>query len=164
MEHELIQNIDLLHTTELGAQRVKRNLGLEVEDMVAWCKQIILQADDNAIMRKGKNWYVSVEGAVITVNAKSYTILTAHKPREQPVQLRETAETPDQAIASFTQEDLQEALRAIQSTIGKCEKALPKLSVGKSQHTLTVRRIRALQIAVALISRELEDVPRKRTP
>jgi hypothetical protein len=39
----------------------------------------------------------------------------------------------------FTKEDLEEALRAIASTISKCEKAQPKLRHGSSQHTLLVR-------------------------
>ena len=55
----------------------------------------------------------------------------------------------------WTQDELAEALRAIESTIGKCEKVQPKLRVGTSQHTLLVRRIKALRIASALIAREL---------
>ena len=58
----------------------------------------------------------------------------------------------------FTKEELEEALRAIESTIGKCEKAQPKLKQGTSQHTLLVRRIRALNIASSLITRELESI------
>lgn len=56
---------------------------------------------------------------------------------------------------AFTKEELQEALRAIASTIGKCEKVQPKLKPGTPQHTLLVRRIKALYIASALIKREL---------
>lgn len=56
----------------------------------------------------------------------------------------------------YTSQELAEADRAIQSTIAKCEKVLPKLKPGTSQHTLLVRRIRALQISVELIRRELE--------
>ena len=33
------------------------------------------------IVRSGKNWYVSVKGAVITVNAHSCTIITAHRAK-----------------------------------------------------------------------------------
>ncbi len=55
----------------------------------------------------------------------------------------------------FAKDDLEEALRAIVSTIGKCEKVQPKLRPGTSQHTLLVRRIKALRIAAALIEREL---------
>lgn len=55
----------------------------------------------------------------------------------------------------FTKEELEEALRAITSTISKCEKAQPKLKPGTPQQTLLERRIKALQIASALIKREL---------
>ncbi|MDR1156679.1 MAG: DUF3781 domain-containing protein [Oscillospiraceae bacterium] len=75
--NELIKNIDLLHTTELGAERIKRNLGLTADDVVGWCRQSILSTEN--IQRKGKNWYVYVDNSIITVNAYSYTIITAHK-------------------------------------------------------------------------------------
>ena len=54
----------------------------------------------------------------------------------------------------YTKEELQEALRAIASTISKCEKVQPKLKEGTPQHTLLKRRIKALQIASTLIQRE----------
>jgi hypothetical protein len=57
----------------------------------------------------------------------------------------------------FTKEELEEALRAIDSAIGKCEKVYPKLKVGTSQHTLLVRRIKAFQIATSLIAQALEN-------
>jgi hypothetical protein len=43
---------------------------------VAWCRKQIKNADD--IARKGKNWYVHTGDSVITINAHSYTIITAH--------------------------------------------------------------------------------------
>jgi hypothetical protein len=58
---------------------------------------------------------------------------------------------------TFSTEDLDEALRAIASTISKCEKVQPKLKRGTSQHTLIARRIKALYIASALIQRELDS-------
>lgn len=57
---------------------------------------------------------------------------------------------------SDRQHDLQEALRAINSTIGKCEKAQLKLREGTPQHTLTKRRLEAFYIAVQLIENEME--------
>lgn len=60
----------------------------------------------------------------------------------------------------FTDHDLREALRAITSTISKCEKALVKLEAqdrGLSQRTLLKNRIAAFQIAVVLITRELGE-------
>lgn len=59
-------------------------------------------------------------------------------------------------MENFTKEDLEEALRAIVSTISKCEKVQPKLKPGSSQNTLLTRRIKALYIASALIEKELE--------
>jgi hypothetical protein len=57
----------------------------------------------------------------------------------------------------FSKEELEEARRAIASTISKCEKVRPKLKRGSAQHTLLVRRIRALRVASALIQRELDE-------
>lgn len=62
-------------------------------------------------------------------------------------------------MENFTKEELEEALRAIISTISKCEKVQPKLKPGTSQHTLLIRRIKALRIASSLITRELESIP-----
>ena len=58
-------------------------------------------------------------------------------------------------MSEFTKEELEEALRAITSTISKCEKVQPKLKEGTSQHTLLVRRIKAFNIASMLLKREL---------
>lgn len=54
-----------------------------------------------------------------------------------------------------TAHELREVCRSIASTLMKCEKALEKLTPGKSQHTLTARRIAAFQIALELIDRAL---------
>ena len=76
--NDLIRNIDKLHTTEMGAGRIRRNLSIDVQDVVEWCRFKIL--DTSAVIeRKGKNWYVNVEHCEITVNAHSYTIITAHR-------------------------------------------------------------------------------------
>lgn len=69
---------DKIHTTEMGVVRIKKNLSLETEDVVSWCRERILEKDA-IIERKGKNWYVTVGDCKITVNAHSYTIITAHK-------------------------------------------------------------------------------------
>ncbi len=60
-------------------------------------------------------------------------------------------------MEDYTKEDLEEALRAIDSTIGKCEKVQPKLKEGTSQHTLLLRRIKAFNIASSLIKQALEN-------
>lgn len=76
MNNDLLTNLDKIHTTELGNERIRKNLRLDTSDAVNWCKQKIENAND--IMRKGKNWYVNVDNIVITINAHSYTIITAH--------------------------------------------------------------------------------------
>lgn len=63
-------------------------------------------------------------------------------------------------MSDYTEHDLREALRAITSTIGKCEKALEKLEVqdkGVSQRTLLKNRIKAFHIAADLIKREIGE-------
>lgn len=75
---ELIENIDKLHTTEMGAGRIKKNLQIEAEDIVSWCRTRILE-EDAKIERRGKNRYAIVDGWRITVHAHSYTIITAHR-------------------------------------------------------------------------------------
>ena len=76
--NDLITNLDKLHTTELGIVRIKRNLSLQTENVVECCRQRI-GFPHAVITRKGKNWYVEADDCVITVNAHSYTIITAHK-------------------------------------------------------------------------------------
>jgi len=62
----------------MGVDRIKRNLNLENIDVVEWCKLRILK-ENALIIRKGKNWYVTSGNCVITVNASSYTIITAKR-------------------------------------------------------------------------------------
>lgn len=73
----LLSNIDKIHTTEMGVDRIKKNLKLDTDDVVEYCKNKILNKDCK-IYRQGKNWYCEVENIKITINAHSYTIITAH--------------------------------------------------------------------------------------
>ena len=57
-----------------------------------------------------------------------------------------------------TQEELQEALRALSSMIGKVEKVSEKGTLGPSQQTLIARRLRALRIASELIATKIDEV------
>lgn len=77
-KNELILNLDKLHTTDLGVVRIKKNLGIDEDDVVKWCR-FKIQNPDCSIIRKGKNWYANIDNCQITVNAYSYTIITAHK-------------------------------------------------------------------------------------
>ena len=76
----LLENLDKIHTTPMGIERIRRNLAFdaEVSDVVAWCRERI--CDERCeITRNGKNWYCKIDGCIISVNAYSYTIITAHK-------------------------------------------------------------------------------------
>jgi len=75
--NKLLNNIDKLHTTELGVSRIKRNLNIN-EDVVEYCKKIILNKNSD-IYKKGKNYYCENNNIIITINSYSYTIITAHK-------------------------------------------------------------------------------------
>ena len=74
----LLDNLDKLHTTEFWVQRIKRNLSLEVDDVVSWCKSKISSPQAN-ISKKWKNFYVEVDNCIIVVNSYSFTIITAHR-------------------------------------------------------------------------------------
>lgn len=74
----LLDNFDKLHTTELGEQRIQKNLGFDVENIVEWTKEIITNSNTQ-IERIGKNFCANSEKYYITVNASSYTIITAHR-------------------------------------------------------------------------------------
>lgn len=73
----LLSNIDKLHTTEIGIDRIKRNLKINTENVVKYCKEKILDNNCN-IYKQGKNWYCEVDNIIITINSYSYTIITAH--------------------------------------------------------------------------------------
>lgn len=78
--NELLTNLHRLHTTELGVLRIKRNLSLDTDDVVGWCK--MKTSSPNAVLeRNGKNWYVTIDGCIITINARSFTIITAHRKK-----------------------------------------------------------------------------------
>lgn len=77
LKEVLLSNIDRVHTTTMGIDRIKKNLKLDTIDVVEYCKNKIL--DKNCkISRQGKNWYCEIDNIKITMNAKSYTIITAH--------------------------------------------------------------------------------------
>lgn len=57
--NDLIKNIDKLHTTELGIERIRNNLSIKTDDVVEYCRKMIMTK--NAIIeRNGKNWYVII--------------------------------------------------------------------------------------------------------
>lgn len=78
MKEILIKNIDNLHTTKLGIERIKNNLNINTENIVDYYKNKILKIDCS-VYRNEKNFYCEIDNIIITVNANSYTIITAHK-------------------------------------------------------------------------------------
>ena len=73
----LLQNIDKIHTTKMGVDRIKNNLKLNTDNVVEFCKNKILDKKCN-IYKQGKNWYCEINNMRITINSYSYTIITAH--------------------------------------------------------------------------------------
>ena len=61
----------------MGIDRIKRNLKIDTENVVEFCKKKILDNNCN-IYKQGKNWYCEVDNIIITVNSYSYTIIIAH--------------------------------------------------------------------------------------
>lgn len=62
---------------EARNRKNKKNLSLETDDIVLYCQKKI-QKENCRIYRLGKNWYCEVDDIKITINAYSYTIITAH--------------------------------------------------------------------------------------
>lgn len=76
----LLDNINKVHTTEMGINRIIKNLKLNINDVVEYCKNKVLDKNCN-IYKQGKNWYCEIENIIITINSYSYTIITAHIKR-----------------------------------------------------------------------------------
>ena len=80
--NKLMKNIIRLHTTELGKERIRRNLKLgDSIDIVEWCKKQI-ESKKSSIQQNGKNWYVKIDDNILVINRTSYTIITAYKERK----------------------------------------------------------------------------------
>lgn len=76
-KENLLSNIDNIHTTEMGIERIRKNLKLDNENVVEYCKNKI-QNQNCMIYKQGKNWYCEIDNMKITINSYSYTIITAH--------------------------------------------------------------------------------------
>lgn len=76
MKSNMLHNIDKLHTTNLGVERIKKNLNIN-GNVVNYLKNKIL--DKNCVItKKGKNYYCMIDNIIITVNSYNYCIITAH--------------------------------------------------------------------------------------
>ena len=74
---DVISNIDKLHTTRLGIERIKKNLKIDKLDVVDYLKDKILDSKCK-IYKKGKNYYCEIDDIIITINSYNYCIITAH--------------------------------------------------------------------------------------
>ena len=74
----LLNNIDKIHTTELGIKRIEKNINIKCNDIVSYIKDKIKDKNCN-IYKNGKNWYCEIDNIKITINSYSYTIITVHK-------------------------------------------------------------------------------------
>ena len=73
----LLENVDKIHTTEMGVGRIQKNLGIG-DEPVRYCVSKLKQ-DNSQVKKEGKNYYVEVDDCIITINSSSFTIITAHK-------------------------------------------------------------------------------------
>lgn len=70
----LLNNIDKIHTTKLGLERIKKNTNI---DSIEYLKKKILDKNCN-IYKSGKNFYCEIDNLKITINSYSYSIITIH--------------------------------------------------------------------------------------
>lgn len=73
----LLSNIDKIHTTLLGSERIKKNINIK-DNEIEYIKKIILDKE-SIIYKKGKNYYCEINNIKITINSYNYCVITAHK-------------------------------------------------------------------------------------
>jgi ribosomal protein S18 acetylase RimI-like enzyme len=61
----------------MGEERIRRNINLQSDDIVSWCKAFLASFD--IAFEIGKNRYVYGNGIVLTINAHNFSVITAHK-------------------------------------------------------------------------------------
>lgn len=79
----LLENVNQIHTTEMGFDRIRKNIGDNIPmnmPILEWCKRVVLDKS-SIIVRQGKNWYIHNFGIVLTINSYNYCIITAHKDK-----------------------------------------------------------------------------------
>ena len=75
----LLKHLDEIHNTELGIKRIYRNIGLyDTEILTEIEDALTIHSYDTTVIRKGKNYYVRYRDVEYTINASSYTVITAH--------------------------------------------------------------------------------------
>lgn len=74
----VISNIDKVHTTRLGKERIINHIKIDENDIVDYLKNKI-QDDKCSVFKRGKNYYCDIDDLRITLNSFNYCIITAHK-------------------------------------------------------------------------------------
>ena len=72
----LLLHINNIHTTKLGEERIKKNLGIDI-DVIDYLKKKITN-ENSLVYKKGKNYYCEIDNIIITINSYNYCIITAH--------------------------------------------------------------------------------------
>ena len=57
----------------------------------------------------------------------------------------------------FSKDDLEESIKSISSILCKCNKAFTKFKQGTPQYTLLLKRIKALEMSLVLLEKELSN-------
>ena len=78
----LLTNLDKIHTTILGKERIIKNLEIKDIDIIKYLKKLILKRE-SLIYKKGKNFYCEIDNLKITINSYNYCIITAHVMNEK---------------------------------------------------------------------------------
>lgn len=77
----LLNNLEKLHTTDMGLIRIKKNLllneSLTIKEVIDYCINIITN-NSTLIYKKGKNFYCILNNIKIAINSYNYGIITAH--------------------------------------------------------------------------------------
>ncbi len=81
MANALFTHLDQVHATGPCQERIRKNLGLDAEDVVRWCKQQI--ENPESLTRTEQHWNVRGDGFVITIDAQSYEIVTARREKSK---------------------------------------------------------------------------------
>ena len=73
--NDLLNNIDKIHTTKLGMERIKKNVNINDIDYI---KKLVLKKE-SIIYKKGKNYYCEIDKMIITINSYNYCVITVHR-------------------------------------------------------------------------------------
>ncbi|HBB05501.1 MAG TPA: conjugal transfer protein [Firmicutes bacterium] len=74
----LLANIERIHATERGEERLIQNLKLANRNPIRYVKDV-LRNPKSHVYKKGKNFYCEYNHVRLTINASTFTMITAHK-------------------------------------------------------------------------------------